>query len=600
MIYEVWSNRPTFKRLKFGKGLNIVLVRRSAKSTSSQKRNAAGKSSLIDVIHFVLGSDKEAASPLAAPEVAEDRYFATIDIGGATVTVERAWNEPGRLTINGDVRSWPVQPDIDEKTGSVTITNSAWRDLLGRVMFKLPAASSMPSGNFLSFRNCFSYFARRERTEGFADWRRYFRMEKPVQIQVSLGTLFGLGRDGVLELHKVKEAEKERKSLRKLLQDGLLGSAIPTVAKLRTMHRKLRSRVDRLDQELEGFHVVDAYEDLVVQADELQREIDDLSNSNLVDQELAGDLEAAMQAEAPPAIPALERLYKEAGVALPAVSLKRYDEVAKFHEAIIKNRRAHLQSELADARKRITARTVRLRKASEGRNNALELISSGGALSQYRKWDTERSKLRAEFEANTKQLELAEKIELMRGDLRVRRAEALNKITQEVVESRDILEDAASLFEEISSEIYSIPATLEIKADKDGLEFEIEHPDIGSLGVRSVQIFTFDLTMALICAKRGAWPGFLIHDSHIFDGVDGRQVARAMEIGGKRLGEIGGQYIITMNSDDLGKAEIEGNIKFDKCIVKPELDDSPAGCLFGIRFDSPDNPDVDDAGSVSN
>lgn len=551
------------------------------------------------MIHYIFGSDKENASPLAAPVLADDRYYAAIDVNGSTVTVERAWDEPGRITMNGDVRSWPVQPDVDEKSGTTTMTTSAWRDLLGRVMFKLPAASSMPVGNFLSFRSCFAYFARRERNEGYADWRRYFRAEKPVQIQVTLGSLFGLGRDGVLELHKVKEAEKERTSLRKLLQEGLLGSAIPTVAKLRTSHRKLRSRVDRLDQELDGFHVVDAYEDHVLMADELQREIDDLSNSNLVDQELVGDLEVAMQAEAPPEVPALERLYKEAGVAIPSVALKRYDEVAKFHEAVIRNRRAHLQSELDDTRKRIAARTARLRKASQDRNNALELISSGGALSQYRKWDAERAKARSEFEANTKQLELAEKIELMKGNLRVRRAEALNKITQEVVESRDLLEDAASLFEEISAQIYSIPATLEIKVDKDGLAFEIEHPDLGSLGVRSIQIFTFDLTVALICAKRGAWPGFLIHDSHIFDGVDGRQVARAMEIGGKRLGDIGGQYIVTMNSDDLEKAEIEGNIKFDQCIVKPQLDDSPAGCLFGIRFESPDSPDSDEANSAS-
>jgi uncharacterized protein YydD (DUF2326 family) len=482
MIHEVWSDRPTFKRLNFFKGLNIVLVRRSIKSTATQKRNAAGKSSLIDVIHYIFGSDKESASPLAAPEVAQDRYYATIDIRGTAVTVERAWDEPGRITINGDVKSWPVQPDVDEKTGLTTMTTSAWRDLLGRVMFKLPAASSMTTGNFLSFRTCFAYFARRERNEGFADWRRYFRAQKAVQIQVTLGSLFGLGRDGVIELHKVKEVEKERASLRKLLQEGLLGSAIPTVSKLRTSHRKLRSRVDRLDQELEGFHVVEAYEDLVVQADEYQREIDNLSNSNLVDQELVGDLEIAMQAEAPPAVPALEKLYKEAGVALPAISLQRYDEVAKFHEAVIRNRRAHLQSELDDARKRILARTVRLRKASEERNTALELISSGGALSQYRKWDAERSKLRSEFETNTKQLELAEKIDLMKSNLRVQRAEALRKIAQEVVESRDILEDAASLFEEISSEIYSTPATLEIKADKDGLAFDIDHPDIGSLG----------------------------------------------------------------------------------------------------------------------
>lgn len=594
MIYEIWSNRSTFKRLKFGPGLNIVLVRRSDASSASQKRNAAGKSSLIDVIHFVFGAEKETSSPLAAPELSEDRYFLSANIGGNKVVIERAWNEPGRIIINGATTGWPVQPDIDEKQGTRSYTISAWRDLLGRIFFKLPPASTLATGTFLSFRSCFPYFARRERHEGFEDWRRHFRSEKPVQVQVSLGTMFGLGRIGVVELHKVKEAEKERNNLRRILQEGLLGSAVLSVSKLRAQHSKLRRRVEKLDRELEGFRIVDAYDDLVHQADDLQREIDDLSNSNIVDQELAGDLEAAMQSEAPPAVPALEKLYKEAGVVLPNISLRRYEDVARFHEAVIRNRRHHLESELKDTKTRIASRNARLRAASEDRNRTLEVVSQGGALSQYRKWDSERLKVRAEYEAVSRQLDLSEKIELMRGDTKVRRAEALRKITQELVESRDYVEEAVTAFEEISEQLYSTPASLEISSDKNGMSFEIEHPDILSLGVRRVQIFTFDLTLALMCAKRGAWPGFLIHDSHIFDGVDGRQVAHAMEIAGDKLGQLGGQYIVTMNSDDLEKAEAEGGKSFKDFIVKPQLDDSLAGCLFGIRFNSPEDSDTEE------
>ena len=591
MIYEIWSNRPTFKRLQFNKGLNIVLVRRSEGSSASQKRNAAGKSSLIDVIHFVFGADKETASPLSAPELAEDCYYISADVGGTKTIIERAWNEPGRVIVSGDTRVWPVQPDTDEKSGTQSFTISAWRDLLGRVFFNLPAASTLAGGSFLSFRSCFPYFARRERHEGFEDWRRHFRSEKPVQVQVSLGAMFGLGRTGIIELHKVKETEKERVNLRKILQDVLLGSTIPTVGKLRSQHSKLRRRVEKLDRELDGFHVVEAYDDLVRQADELQREIDELSNENVIDQELAGDLEVAMEAEAPPAVPALAKLYKEAGVVLPGVSLRRYDEVVEFHAAVIRNRRQHLESELKDTKARIAARNIRLTSASEERNRALSVISSGGALTQYRKWDSERSKLQAEYETVSRQLELSEKLELMKGDLRVRRAEALRKISQELIESRDLIEEAVAMFEDISAKLYSTPASLEISSDRNGVTFEIEHPDILSLGVKRMQIFTFDLTLALMCAKRGAWPGFLIHDSHIFDGVDGRQVARALEAAGEMLGKLGGQYIVTLNSDDLEKAEVEGETSFQDFIVKPQLDDSPSGCLFGIRFNSPEDGD---------
>jgi uncharacterized protein YydD (DUF2326 family) len=46
-------------------------------------------------------------------------------------------------------------------------------------------------------------------------------------------------------------------------------------------------------------------------------------------------------------------------------------------------------------------------------------------------------------------------------------------------------------------------------------------------------------------------PGFLIHDSHLYEPVDGRQFARALRIGAEYAEEIGIQYIVTLNSDEL-------------------------------------------------
>jgi uncharacterized protein YydD (DUF2326 family) len=98
--------------------------------------------------------------------------------------------------------------------------------------------------------------------------------------------------------------------------------------------------------------------------------------------------------------------------------------------------------------------------------------------------------------------------------------------------------------------------------------------------------------LATLCARRGAWPGFLIHDSHIFDGVDGRQISSALVTAGQQMKEIGGQYIVTMNSDDLEKAEREGEHSFAHDIILPELDDSPTGCLFGFRFATRDDDGI--------
>ncbi|MCI5146922.1 MAG: DUF2326 domain-containing protein, partial [Candidatus Electrothrix sp. AR3] len=87
-----------------------------------------------------------------------------------------------------------------------------------------------------------------------------------------------------------------------------------------------------------------------------------------------------------------------------------------------------------------------------------------------------------------------------------------------------------------------------------------------------------------LCAKRGIGPGFLVHDSHLFDGVDGRQVASALKVGAETAEELGFQYIVTMDEDDAFKEIMEG---FDvhqyvlPVVLSGAKDD---GGLFGIRF----------------
>ena len=61
-----------------------------------------------------------------------------------------------------------------------------------------------------------------------------------------------------------------------------------------------------------------------------------------------------------------------------------------------------------------------------------------------------------------------------------------------------------------------------------------------------------------IGTKPGIGSGFLIHDSHLFDGIDGRQVISALRAGAEIAEELGFQYIVTMNEDDAFKEKEEG------------------------------------------
>jgi uncharacterized protein YydD (DUF2326 family) len=99
-----------------------------------------------------------------------------------------------------------------------------------------------------------------------------------------------------------------------------------------------------------------------------------------------------------------------------------------------------------------------------------------------------------------------------------------------------------------------------------------------------MQIFCFDMMLMQLCWERQTGPGFLVHDSHLFDGVDERQVAKALQIGEKAARDLNFQYIVTMNSDVLPR-ELLADFNLDQYILPVRLTDAnETGGLFGIRF----------------
>lgn len=88
--------------------------------------------------------------------------------------------------------------------------------------------------------------------------------------------------------------------------------------------------------------------------------------------------------------------------------------------------------------------------------------------------------------------------------------------------------------------------------------------------------------MVHIC---GIGPGFLIHDSHLFDGVDERQVAKALQLGASHAERVGFHYIVTMNSDALPADGFQDGFEVQKYVNPIRLtDEEETGGLFGVRF----------------
>jgi hypothetical protein len=140
-------------------------------------------------------------------------------------------------------------------------------------------------------------------------------------------------------------------------------------------------------------------------------------------------------------------------------------------------------------------------------------------------------------------------------------------------------------FEELSNALYEKAGSLTVSATPNGPTVDVRIDAQRSKGITNMQIFCFDLMLAELVTKRGIGPGFLIHDSHLFDGVDERQVAKALQLGADHASAVGFQYIVTMNSDALPRDGFRPSFDIRDFLVPTRLTDATeSGGLFGLRF----------------
>jgi uncharacterized protein YydD (DUF2326 family) len=100
-----------------------------------------------------------------------------------------------------------------------------------------------------------------------------------------------------------------------------------------------------------------------------------------------------------------------------------------------------------------------------------------------------------------------------------------------------------------------------------------------------MKIFCFDLMlMQLWSARDPAIRRVLIHDSMLFDGVDERQVAAALELAAAEAERLGFQYVCTMNSDALPRGELAADSVVLRNVAIELNDRDPSGMLLGIEF----------------
>lgn len=585
MIHRLYSSMPTFKNLQLRQGLNILLADKSPGATDKQTRNGAGKSSLIELIHFLLGANPDAIFTNA---LRQHSFGMEFDLGQAHRSVERSGKNPGTVMVQGTgTEDWPIKPQTANLFGeldfSQTLSNEDWKMVLGQMMFGLP--DKIQSTKFApTFRSLFPYFARRKSSGGFLSPIKQNNQQPLWDQQVSISCLLGLDWTIPQQWQLIREKEKSLKELQKAAKEGVLDSFIGTTAELRTSLLLAESRFLELKERVTSYQILPEYHQWEQEASQLTRELGTLADENTTDRLLLAELEEALSQETEPSITDLERLYREAGIILPNSTLRRFEEVRLFHESIIANRRSYLEKEVAAARRRIRTREQSMPEISTRLARIMAVLQSHGALDQFTKLQSELASQEAKTELLRQRFAAAERLESERNELEFERNQLEARLRQDYHEQAGVLRDAILAFGKFSNALYENPGNLTISASSNGPRFDVTIGGEKSGGINNMQIFCFDMMLMQLAAERKAGPGFLVHDSHLFDGVDERQVAKALQVGEKASRDLKFQYIVTMNSDAIPE-EFPDNFDINEYILPVRLTDATEdGGLFGIRF----------------
>ncbi|MGH7928998.1 MAG: ABC-three component system protein [Candidatus Binatia bacterium] len=578
MLLHLTARDDRFKSISFNRGLTLIVADVTQTSTKTDSRNGVGKSAIVELLHFLLGARVDKNTLVANPKIRDIDFELTLDwpTVDSGLTVRRKPSSPSDIILEPDISKESV---LSGMPGHVSLTE--WQQLIESDLFRLPLDHSGISG-----RAMLSLYMRRIRSHSFNEAVKTYPQQSQSEASANIAYLLGLDWQLASKYRELSARESMRQKLAQATKDPVFGRIVGRSAELRGLITVSQQRVQALEQQVAEFRVVPEYENLQREADTLDSRVRRTRADDAIDRRNLQDLEASLEEVVDPDVDYLETVYAQLGVILSANVQRRYEEVRDFHSSVIANRRQYLQAEINTLRERLTARTEERTQLGEQQAAILRTLNEGGALDSLSALQQTLTAERAALESLRHRFEAAHTLEASASEIRGERSQLESEMRADLRDRDSRINELNLRFYKYATDLYSADREAYLELDPTSTHLKIApHIDSkGSRGINNMVMFCFDLTVAVTALRRGYGPDFLVHDSHLFDGVDERQVSQALNLAKSVAEEEHLQYIVTMNSDDLAKAERQG-ADVESAVIEPRLTDRyEDGGLFGFRF----------------
>lgn len=572
-LVSLSANIASFKTVEFNSdGLTLVVgvktnLNESKTGKADKTYNGVGKSLLIELINFCLGSSKNEPFAKSLPGW---EFTLIFELGDVRHSVTRNTLSQNKVYLD-----------------NTETTLAKFKDFLEHRLFEIPEGASG-----LSYRPLISKFVR----IGGASYTNPDKTVSdytPYDALVRNCFLLGLDTDLIVEKNALRKEYVDIEALIKSFEkDTVIRDFFKGDLDVDITLTDADEEIRRLEDELRRFEVAANYYDIQVEADTLADKLYELRNHAVLAKNAIDSIDASLKQKPDIAKEKVLAAYKEVSQAFRPDTIRHLDEVEKFHQTLLENRIARLSRDRLKFFKDLNDTEQELVKGQISLDEKLALLGNSRALDQFVAITNQISTLKAEAQKLRDFKELKQKYSDMLAKVSSNLSAGIIKTNAYLADHRSEIEAKLSPFRALARRFYpKAPAGITLRNNEGEnqirFDMDVRIQNDASDGINEVRLFCFDMTLLLAKSHKVR---FVVHDSRLFSDIDPRQRAVLFKTAHEITKGNGLQYIATLNQDQIeGMADQFSDEEFETIIndnVRVRLkDDSPESKLLGIQVD---------------
>ena len=576
-LKKLYANKSSFRTVEFNEtGLSFIVAKQKNPDNKNNGKtyNGVGKSLLVKIIHFCMGSKKKNYNSFCK-KLPGWEFYLDFSIGGVEYTSKRTTDNPNRIVLNNE-----------------ELTLAKFNSKMESMCFDIPEGIS-----HLSFRSLFPFFIRPNK-KWYVDFNGASSSYN--QYQTMLYNAFLLGLDVFIAQKKydIRKEQERIKTLEKnfkddeLLRDFFTGNKDVALTIV-----DLEEQIEKLDKNLSNFKVAEDYRDVQKEADKIENELFALNNKIILIQNNIDSVNKSLDIETKTNQNDIAKIYEEANVHFSENLQKTLSDLERFYEKLVTSRKKRLLEQKNKFESEIAAKSEIANKLKSEMDQLMKYLGDHQALDVFVSISDKNAHLKTKLESLKKYQSLqseykeklrdTEKIQLEQSEIA---ENFLVEVETEINVLRDYFRSLAKRFYPSSVAGLSVSNNDGENLQRYNIDAKIESDN--SDGINNVKIFCYDMTLLFKGQNHNI--DFLFHDSRLFDGIDERQKAELFKIVFEEFMNSKKQYIATVNQNQINEIEacMESDL-FQKIVknntVLTLTDDNESEKLLGITVDFNDD-----------